>query len=142
LLLAHRIVQEDRLDELRTDRVHGTERGHRLLKDKTDLSPSNRTHLRAVGLELGEIGLRSVGARQNNLAGDDAPGAIDDAQDRLRGDAFSAAALTDDAQRLARSDVERSAVDGLGRSLVLEKTGPEIPDRKKRLRFVQHSTGR
>src|SRR5205814_2310860 len=90
------------------------------------------------GLELGEIGLRSVGAGQDNLAIDDASGTIDDAQDRLRRDALSAAAFADDAQRLSRGDVERSAVDGQGRSLVLEKTGPQIPDRKKRPRVVPH----
>src|SRR2546427_11272601 len=63
---------------------------------------------------------------------------IDDAQDRLRRYAFPAAALSDDAQRLSRGDVERSAVDGFGRSLVLEETGPQIPDRKKWPRIVLH----
>src|SRR5450631_50632 len=138
LLLADRIVEEHRFDELRADRMHGTERGHRLLEDEADVSTANRTHLPPVGLELGEIGLRSVGAGQDNLAVDDASGTIDDAQDRLRRHAFSAAAFTDDAQRLSRGDVERRAVDGFGRSLILEKTGPQIPDRKQRLRIVRH----
>src|SRR6185503_14173260 len=124
LLLADRIVEEDRLDELRANRVHGTERGHGLLEDETDFSATNRTHLLSVGFELDQIDLRSVGAGQNDLAFDDAARTIDDPQDRLRRHAFSAAAFAYDAQRLSRSDVERSAIDGLGRALVLEKTGP------------------
>ncbi len=112
LLLADRVVEEDRLDDLGSDRVHGTEGGHRLLKDETDVAASNRTNLPAVGLELDEVDLRSVGAGENDLAVDDAAGTIDDPQDRLRRDALSAAALADDAQRLAREDVEGSAVDG------------------------------
>ena len=102
LLPADRAVEEDRLDELRADRMNGTEGGHGLLKDETDVSPSNRPHLAAVGLELDEVGLRSVGAGQNDLAVDDPTGTIDDPQDRLRRDALSAAALADDAERLAR----------------------------------------
>ena len=102
LLLAHRIVQKYRLGKLRADRMHGRERGHGLLKDQADVSASNRTHLTAVGLELDQVGLRSVGASQHDLAVDDATGTVDDAQDRLRRDAFAAAALADDAQRFAR----------------------------------------
>src|SRR4030095_16660851 len=45
LLLADRMVQENRLDELRANRMHGAERGHGFLKHKTDVSPANRTHL-------------------------------------------------------------------------------------------------
>src|SRR5439155_11766379 len=138
LLFADRIVEEDRLDKLRANRMNGTERGHGLLKHKTNLSPSNRAHLPAVGVELDQIDLRPVGAGQNNLAFDDATGSIDDPQDRLRCHAFAAAARADDAQRFSWGNVERSAVDGFGRSLVLEKTGPQIPDRKKRPRIVLH----
>ena len=57
---------------------------------------------------------------------------IDDPQDRLRRHAFSAAALTDDPERLSREDVEGGAVDGLGRSLVLEEAGR---------RFLTESSG-
>src|SRR4029453_1485089 len=84
LLLADRIVEEDRLDKLRADRMHWTERRHRLLKHKTDLSPSNRAHLPAVGVELDQVDLRPVSAGQNNLAFDDATGSIDDPQARRR----------------------------------------------------------
>src|SRR6185437_17079462 len=130
LFPADRVVEQDRLDQLCADRVHGAERGHRLLEDEADLSAPDRTHLRTVRVEPSQIDLRAVGAGQNDLAFDDAAGTIDDPQDRLRSDAFSAAALADDAQRLSGSDVERSAVDRFGRPLVLEKTGLEIPDRK------------
>ena len=60
---------------------HRTEGRHGLLKNKTDVSPSNRAHLAAVGVELDQIDLRPVGAGQNNLAIDDAAGPLDDAQD-------------------------------------------------------------
>ena len=44
-----------RLDDLVADRVHGAERGHRLLEDQADLAAADRAHLAAVGVELGEV---------------------------------------------------------------------------------------
>src|SRR6185369_11823995 len=61
LFLADRVVEEDRLDELRAYRMHRAERCHGLLKNETDFSASNRTHLRAAGFKLDQIDLRSVG---------------------------------------------------------------------------------
>ena len=139
LLPADRVVQHHRLDELRPHRVHGTEGGHRLLENETDLAASNRANLPPVGLELDEVGLRPVLAREQNLAFDDASRRIDNPQDRLRGDALSAAALADDAEGLSRQDVERGAVDGFRRSLVLEETRLEVAHRKERLRIVRHA---
>ena len=138
LLLADRVVEEDRLDDLRADRVHGTEGGHRLLEDEADVAASNRAYLAAVGLELDQVDFRSVRAREDDLAFDDSAGTIDDAQDRLRRDALAAAALADDAERLSREDVEGRAVDGLGRSLVLEEAGLQVPHRQERLRVIRH----
>ena len=86
------------------------ERGHWFLEDQTDVAAPDRTHLGAAGLELDQVGLRAVFAGQENLAIDDAARPVDDGQYRLRGDALAAAALADDAQRLARAAVERGAV--------------------------------
>ncbi len=129
LLPADIVVEHDRLDELRPHGVHGTEGGHRLLEDEADFSPSDRANLPAVGLELDEVGFRPVLAREQDLSVDDSPGLIDDAQDRLRGDALAAAALADDAEGLSRLHVEGHAVDGLGRALVLEETRLEVAHR-------------
>ena len=52
-------------------------------------------------------------SRSEDLPADDPARPLDDPQDRARGDALAAAALADDAQRLARVDVEAHAVDGL-----------------------------
>ena len=92
---------------------------------------------RLLALELDEVRLRPVGAGEKDLAVDDSPGIVDDAQDRLRRDALAAAALADDAERLAREDVEGGAVDGLGRSLVLKEARLQVPHRKQRLRVVR-----
>ena len=55
LLLADRAVEEHRLHDLRADRVHGAEGGHRFLEDEADVAPANRAYLPAVGLELDEV---------------------------------------------------------------------------------------
>src|SRR5205814_10403666 len=102
----------------------------------------NLAQHRAMLLELNCVELRSVLSIQNNFSFDDSAGVIDDAQDRLRGHAFSAAALADDAELLSRQDVEGRAVDGFGRSLVLEETRVEVLHRKERLLCVLHERSR
>ena len=115
-------MEADRLDDLVPYGMNGTEGGHGFLEDKTDVSPANRTHFPAVALELNEVRLRPVGAGQEDLSFDNSPGIVDDPEDRLRRNAFSAAALPDDAEGLSRPDIEGSSVDGFRRSLVLKKT--------------------
>src|SRR5438876_1427209 len=126
-------MQPHRLDDLRPDRMDGTEGRHRLLEHEADIAAADRTHLGAVGLQLRDVDLRSVLAREDDLSLDDAPGRIDDAQDRLRRDALAAAALADDAERLSREDVEGDAVDGLRDAFVLEEARPQVPYREQRL---------
>src|SRR5262249_18327795 len=105
------LEQQDRLNDLAADRVHGTERGHRLLEDERDLPAADRAHLLAIRLELREIdhrGRAAVAGRPSepDLAVDDSARPIDDAQDRARGDALAAAAFADDAERAAGRHVE------------------------------------
>ena len=58
---------------------------------------------------------------QQDLAADDASWAIDDAQDRSRGDTLAAAALADDPECPARKNVEAGAIDRLDQSIILEE---------------------
>ena len=108
------VCSADRLDDLVADGVHRAERGHRLLEDQRDLAAADRAHLAAVGgrARPGRSCVAVRRASRQDLAADDAARAVDDAQDRLGGDALAAAALADDAERLAGADVEADAVDG------------------------------
>ena len=60
----------------------------------------------------------------------DAPGARQDPEQRERGDALAAARLADDAERLARRDVERDAVDGVDRAALGPELDPQVLDRR------------
>src|SRR5829696_6897486 len=70
--------------------------------------------------------LRAANSLQQNLAADDAPGAIDDPQDRARGDALPAAALADNAQGPARENVEAGAIDRFDQPIILEEVGLQV----------------
>src|SRR5207248_8343265 len=97
-LLVETRVQADDLADLVADGVEGAQRGHRLLEYERDLGAADRAHLASLGIEPGEVDRRARAvAPQEDAAGLDAAGALDDPQDRARADALAAAALADDA---------------------------------------------
>ena len=92
--------------DLLADGEHGIERGHRLLEDHRDLLAADLPEL-AVG-EVEQV----LAVEQNLAAGLDAPRRADEPQNGEGGDRLPAAALADDAERLAGHHVERDAIDG------------------------------
>src|SRR3954452_14854254 len=85
---------------------HRVQRRHRILEDHRDLAPSDRAQLAIAQPD-------QVTAVEDRAPRRHAPGSRQQAEDRERGHALTAAGLADDAERLARCDVERDAVDGV-----------------------------
>jgi hypothetical protein len=79
-----------------------------------------------------------TGSAQQHFAGDDAAGALYDAQQRLHRDALAAARLAHDAEHLARIDVERHAVDRANDALVHEEVDFQVPDGQQRIDWLIH----
>jgi len=65
-------VKQNGLRDLVADGVHRVERGHRLLKDHSDLIASDRLNFLAIRRD--EVTNDAILARQQRLAGDDGPG--------------------------------------------------------------------
>src|SRR5216684_8352617 len=105
-------VELNGLADLVPDGVDGTECAHRLLKHVADNTRANRAHAPPAGLERHEVQLTGFAA-QDDLSADDAPGLLDNAEDRVSGDALAAARLADNAQSLSGVDVEAHSVDCL-----------------------------
>jgi hypothetical protein len=143
------LVEPNRLDQLIADGVNRAERGHRFLRNQRDLAAANGPHLLAARVQSDQVDhARRRRARpvttpglspsEQDLATDDPPGLLHDAQNGLDRDALAAAALTDDAQDLAGMDVEADAVHGLGRALVHHEDGFQVTDREDRLAVRIH----
>ena len=131
-------VQPDRFQELGVDRVHRAERGHRLLEHQRDLAAADGAHLLAVRFERCQVENLRVPARgrapEQDLAGDDLAGAVEDAQHRARRDALAAAALAHDAERLAGRHVEARAIHRHHGALVDREVGVQVAHLQDRRR--------
>ena len=144
----HVLMEHDRLGDLVAHRVHGTERGHRLLEDEGDLRPADGADLGAIRGELGQIhhraALRHLGgglSTEADLAVDDPARTIHDPEDRAGGDALAAAAFPHDAEGGPWIEVEAHAVDRLHGAFVLHEVGLQIPDRQERRRDLSGHRG-
>src|SRR4051794_13958078 len=109
-------MQPDSFDDLLADGVDRAQARHRLLEDHRDLPAAHLADLPPLGAEPGDVDRSAPGpvettVMQQDPTGDDPSGTRHDLQDRACGDALAAAALADDAQRLA-------AVQGQARTTV------------------------
>jgi len=114
------VVGADGLGDLRADRHHRVQGGHRLLEDHGDLAAAVAAH-----------GLRAE-AEQVGAAEADAPGHAggwgQQAKDRERGGGLARAGLADQAEGLAGVDRERDALDGLALRVRAGKGDGELFD--------------
>jgi hypothetical protein len=110
---------------------HRIERGHRLLKDHTDLIAAKHAHEFLRG--FGEVNRFALPRCESEPAAGDSPAAeLDQAHEGERRDRFSRARLSHEADGLARINRERGAVHGDdGRAAALE-FDPEILDLNQR----------
>src|SRR5439155_19299590 len=113
--------------ELRSDRVDRRQRRHRLLKDHGDLVTADATDEWPSRIDLRQINLVAGSASKANRAFGDATGfQRQEPEDRVSGDAFAAAGFADQAEGLARLDVEGDAVDGAHDAVMCEEVGPQL----------------
>src|SRR6202044_1349155 len=99
--------------------------GHRVLEDDADAPPADVAHLgrrQAVDSLAGE----------RDLAAGDSARRIEKADDGEAGQRFAGPRFADDAENLARRDVERDAVERRERPLAGGEFDPEIANRKQR----------
>ncbi len=105
--MAHRrMVRLQRLDHLLLDAQHRVERHHRVLEDHGDTRTAQLAH--ALFGETGEI----LALKKDAAAGD-APGRVDEADDREPRHRLAGAALADEAENLTARDAEADVVDRL-----------------------------
>ena len=123
-----RLVQGVGLRQLATDPMHGVQRRHGFLEDHRDAVAADVAHaLRGQAWQAGPL--------ETDVAPRYAPGRLrQEAHDRQRGDTLAATRLADDAEGLARLDVEADPVnDGDRAALGFEGDGKFV-DLKKRHR--------
>ena len=108
---ADALMPLDRLHDLRADRLHGVECGHRVLEDERNLLAA---HL--LQLAIGEAG--DVAPVQEHRAADHAPGRLDQAEDRQRQSRLARARLAHDAHAMPALDLERHFAHGLHDAVV------------------------
>ena len=91
--------------DLQADRQHRIERRHRLLEDHRDLAAAHLAQVRGRAA-------RGCRGRCQRTAPSTWPGAWTRPHDRAQRDALARAGFADEAQNLARHDVETDVVDG------------------------------
>ena len=132
------LVGPDRLDHLLLDGEHRVQARHRVLEDHRDVPPA----------ELAHVVLRQ--GHEVEAVEQDRPPSIRPAgfgqqpHDREVRHALAAARLADEAERLARLELERDAVHGMDRALVGTKPDDQVVDVEERAsasaRFIRGSS--
>jgi hypothetical protein len=123
--LRHVQVRGDRLDELLADRVQRVERGQRILEDRADLAPADLAHVvvrQVVDAQPVEL----------DLAGGDAAGRLEQADDRRPREALACARLAHHTEHLARRDRERHVVDRQQRATARRELDAQVLDFQQR----------
>jgi hypothetical protein len=110
------VVGADRLADLVADRQDGVERGHRVLEDHRDLSPTQVSKLLLRHRE--QVAAVEGGA----AARDPARRLRDQAEQRHHGDALARTGLADDADGLTRVDLVADVADRVDDTVL----GPEL----------------
>src|SRR5882672_499086 len=118
-------VDQQRLRNLRADAEDRIERRHRFLKDQGDLGAADRLHL-----ALAER--HEIASLEPQAAARDSTRRLHQPHDRQRGHRLAAARLADEAERLARADLEAHIVDGGHRSIRRVEDGGQMLDGQER----------
>ena len=121
----HRQVGHDGLDQLPADGVERVERGQRVLEDGADLAAPDLAHL-LVGQVV------DAPAAEADLARGDAPGWIEQSDDRRAGQRLAGAGFADHPQDLTRRDVERDIVERDQGAAAGREFDPEVADFEQR----------
>ena len=123
LLLGHLAVQANDLGDLLADRHRRVQRGQRVLEDHADLVAADVAH--ALLRERAQFL-----AIELDAAGGDVAAGRKQVHDRQGGHGLTAAGFADDAERLARLDLEANSVDSVHDALAQPDLGPQVADVK------------
>src|SRR6185312_15694532 len=115
-----------RLADLLPDPEHRVQARHRVLEDHRDVPAADRAQVLVLQPD-------EVGAVEDRLAAADVAGAGEDPEQRERGYALAGARLADDAERLARRDVEGDPVDRVHGPTRRPELDGEILDAEQRV---------
>ena len=121
----HGQVRLDRLDDLVTDRVERVQRRERILEDRADAPAADPSH-RLAGKVVDALALEA------DLAARDAPRALQQSDDGGAGDRLARTRFADDAQHLARRDLEAHVVHRDQRSAPSVELDAQMPDLQQR----------
>src|SRR5262249_17897225 len=119
------LVLLERFADLASDLEDGVQRGERVLQDHRDVLPTMLTHA-----ALRER--KQVLAREQDLTGEDATGALNEPQDRGGRNALAGPAFSDKAQHLAGLNREAHAIDGAHGAVLREEVRAQIFDLEER----------
>ena len=119
------VVKAGRLRDLPADPVDRVEGGHRVLEDHRDLAATDLAHL-----VLADPG--HVLALEHHLAADD-PARPLQPHDAQRGHRLTAPGFADDAEGLARIQLERNSIDRLDQPVFGRKDRVQVLDLEKGL---------
>ena len=120
---------------LGADGQHRIERGHRVLEDHRQLAAPH-------GSQTGGVKAYQLLSSQVNRAADDTPRCVDQAQQRVPGDALARARLAHQTDGLSRVQVEAHPVHGLEGGVALLEMRTQIPHRHDRVQPVDGSPRR
>ena len=98
------------------------------------MAPISRPRILRIA-SYGRLSMRRPA--EADLAAGDAARRIDEADDRRAGQRLSGARLADDAQHLARRDLERDVVDRAQRAVARRKLDAQARDREQRRRAAE-----
>src|SRR5579885_109618 len=122
ILAADVFVQQHRFRNLAADGEHRVERGHRLLKDHGDVLAAHQAHCLLIKRE------QIAPGKLDGAAGDTAGRIGDQAHERERRDALTAAGFADDRQRFSRRQRETDAVDGFDQAMAEVEISAQVLD--------------
>ena len=117
LLLVDLAMQQHGLGDLVADAMHGREGGHRFLEDHADLPAADFEQCVRLIVQCSQIGRQPSLVLVQNLPAGNPTRFLDQAQDRIAGDALAAAAFADEGNGLATRQIKAHAADGLRRAV-------------------------
>ena len=111
LLAIDSLMQRNRFGDLVADCEYRIERGHRLLKDHSDILAAHGAHLRLIKSEQVDAGELDLSLRNPTGRSGNQP------HERQRGNGLAAARLADDRQRLVRAERKADPVNRFDRAV-------------------------
>jgi len=142
LVRGNLLMQQDRLSDLVPHRVYRRERGHRLLENHAHEPAAHAVQAFVLLAEGGDVDVAGPGGMQDDLAPDDAAGALDQSEERVVRHRLAATRLAHERQGLPAFDGKADSVHGPQHSFVGKEVGPQIGYLEDRVEGGRSGDGR